>query len=516
MRHTSSVDFSDIQGLVRFSHAHLSEAVYMLVNVSNAKKARAWLRSAPVTSAAKQDPRPSSALQLAISANGLHALEIAHSIINDFSDEFVEGMVESGNRSRRLGDIGANDPFNWDWGTLEKGAPHLLIMLFTGPDQLQKQLNDMQDADFNQAFSVSKVLKSDRCDGREPFGFKDGISQPQIDWQQTVSAGPHERDNYSNLLALGEVILGYPNEYDLYTDRPLLEARSAPDLPIALDQPTASKKLHDLGRHGTYLVMRQLDQDVESFWRFIEQQSNNDKDPDHQQSRESLAAAMVGRHIDGEPLVEISNRAIDGITQGSRNSFNYDNDPSGNQCPIGSHVRRANPRTGDFPAGVRGLISRLIKTLGFKRDSPTEDLISSTRFHRILRRGRPYGPCISPAEAISRSKSLNSDAPNTDAGLHFICLGANISRQFEFVQNAWLMNSKFAGLSGERDPLLGIREPLASGMATDRFTQPQAEQPTKCIAKLPQFVTTRGGAYFFMPGLAAIKYLGSESLTDQQ
>jgi len=529
MSDTSPVDFSDIQGLVRFSYAHLSEAAYLLANISNSKKARAWLRTAPITSAIKQDPRPNSALQVAISINGLRALEISSSIIDDFSDEFIDGMADGRNRSRRLGDIGANNPSRWDWGKLETGAPDLLIMLFASPGQLQTQLNNLQDPEFNKAFSVSKTLTSDRCDGREPFGFKDGISQPQINWQQTVSTDLHERDRYSNRVALGEVVLGYPNEYGLYTERPLVDAKSAPNLPVALEQHNRSKKLHDLGRHGTYLVMRQLDQDVAGFWQFIKRHASDGNHPNDEGQRESLAAAMVGRHINGEPLIEKNKRAIDGIKQDSDNNFDYDQDPFGNQCPIGAHVRRANPRTGDFPSGdvksgVSGLLSRLVKTLGFKRKYPTDDLISSTRFHRILRRGRPYGPCISPEQA------LKENSPTTDTGLHFICLGANISRQFEFVQNAWLMSSKFAGLSAEQDPLIGVREPLAGiaekplagiakkpladTMPTNTFSQPQEKRPTKCIANLPQFVHTRGGAYFFLPGLAALQYLASEPSTD--
>ena len=43
-----------------------------------------------------------------------------------------------------------------------------------------------------------------------------------------------------------------------------------------------------------------------------------------------------------------------------------------------------------------------------------------------------------------------------NAGLRFICLNANILRQFEFIQTAWIENPKFDGLD-ERDPLLGGR-----------------------------------------------------------
>jgi hypothetical protein len=77
---------------------------------------------------------------------------------------------------------------------------------------------------------------------------------------------------------------------------------------------------------------------------------------------------------------------------------------------------------------------------------------SSVRYHRILRRGREYGVCLSPAKAIAPAAQ---DEP--ESGIHFICLNANILRQFEFLQNAWIASTKFSGMTGESDPLLGDR-----------------------------------------------------------
>ncbi len=86
---------------------------------------------------------------------------------------------------------------------------------------------------------------------------------------------------------------------------------------------------------------------------------------------------------------------------------------------------------------------------------------------------------------------------------------ANIKRQFEFVQSAWVMGSKFAGLTGERDPLLGHRVPDLGGSPTDGFSIPQADGPDRRLSGLPQFVTVRGGAYFFLPGKRALRYLAT-------
>ena len=103
--------------------------------------------------------------------------------------------------------------------------------------------------------------------GEEPFGFTDGVSQPRIDWYGEREPGTTADLDYGNLLIAGEFLLGYRNEYGLYTDRPLLdpEQPGATALPIAEDNPTR----RDLGRNGTYLVMRELAQDVRGFWRFI-------------------------------------------------------------------------------------------------------------------------------------------------------------------------------------------------------------------------------------------------------
>ncbi len=97
-----------------------------------------------------------------------------------------------------------------------------------------------------------------------------------------------------------------------------------------------------------------------------------------------------------------------------------------------------------------------------------KDMVASTRFHRLLRRGREYGP-----EVVASQRLEPTQPGEQPTGLHFICLNANIGRQFEFIQSAWLMDAKFDGLSGESDPLLGNREPVA-GAPTDSFTLPDS------------------------------------------
>ena len=134
----------------------------------------------------------------------------------------------------------------------------------------------------------------------------------------------------------------------------------------------------------------------------------------------------------------------------------------GTGAPSAAISRRSNPRNGDMPGGVQGRLSQLLRLLGLNKGGPREDLIASSRFHRILRRGREFGaPPTRRAGRSIRALSIR------DSGLNFLCLNANIARQFEFIQAAWVMNSKFDGMTGETDPLLGNREKLAAGDATD-------------------------------------------------
>ncbi len=237
----------------------------------------------------------------------------------------------------------------------------------------------------------------------------------------------------------------------------------------------------------------------------------------------------------------LSHEPIEGVGPAlediASNHFTYASDPAGLRCPIGAHVRRANPRTGDLPAGTRSLFARLLRMLGFKSSSFLDDLVAPTRFHRLLRRGREYGRKLSPEDALSSTEDKE------ERGLHFICLVANLSRQFEFVQNAWIQSTKFAGLSEESDPLLGSRAPLpdfadtstarppfaglaeesdprlasraslAGTPATGVFSMPRPGLPARRIEGLPQFVTVKGGAYFFLPGIRALRYIAGAPST---
>jgi deferrochelatase/peroxidase EfeB len=546
------VDFGDIQGLLRFGFKHHTEAVILLLWVRDAAAARRWLSGVEVTSAVTLDPVPPTALQIALSRAGLEALGVPASGIAGFSEEFLEGMAGDANRTRRLGDVGASAPDLWDWGGRDR-EPHVAVLLYAMPGRLATLQGDTESA-CGDGFDVLYRLPTTDMGGVEPFGFADGLSQPQVDWNRELPAVDEQQLSYRNLSCLGEFVLGYPNEYGLYTPRPTLDGSGDPNrlLPRAEDSPDSA----DLGRNGSYLVIRQLRQDVRAFWRVLDVRAGG-----VDVEREWLASQLVGRTLSGEPIVVdrsataaaagpagaatragaaadggvppvggSSHAATGGAVRGApnlphetaasdiSNDFTFNSDPAGHRCPLGAHIRRTNPRTADLPPSGTGLISKLIRALGLNSNSRAQDLAASTRFHRLLRRGREYGVRVTPEEALLLQAPVES-------GLYFMCLNANIQRQFEFVQSAWIMSTHFNGLHNESDPLLGQRTPSAAvqsglglkgqsrpgagGLHCDYFSMPQPDGPTRRLENLPQFVTVAGGAYFFLPGIRALRWLAS-------
>jgi len=508
-------ELNDIQGILRSGYGSLPDAVYLLLRVSDRTKAKAWLaaiasepgESGPagrVTTAADLSAMQPAALQIALSASGLPALGLAQDIAAQFPRDFRVGLgsaqAEQEGACRRVGDVGANAPAHWAWGT---GAtvPDALLMLYAnsgGLDAVTARVKTEIAGAFDIILELQTSCTLDAAGDRlENFGFKDGISQPELDWHG--SRVPAEDDGlaYGNRVAAGEFLLGYANEYGLYADRPLL----APDrdrlglLAPAEDNPA----MRDLARNGSYLVFRQLEQDVGLFWRFLAAQ-------DAASGGTALADLLVGRRLaGGAPLAMPAPQPIAGAGTDERdirrNGFTFAADPDGLACPLGAHIRRANPRTADLPGGRQGLISQGLRMLGLRHGGPREDLVSAARFHRILRRGRAYGTFL------SREKAMQDEGSEQKRGLHFIALNADITRQFAFVQNAWLMNPTFDGLSQESDPLLGNRLDFPQGKPTSNYTLPLATGPARRLCGLPQFVTMRGGAYFFLPGLRALRFL---------
>jgi len=461
-----TLDLHDIQGLFARGYGSLKAAAFLLLGVEDSDAARNWLRA--VTPAiTRADTRPAErAVNLAFTSSGLERLGLGPETLAMFSNEFVTGMTTS-HRTRILGDLDDKAPSRWKWGGPSSPRIDAALLLYAPDGAGLRALEGEQTRILElSGLSVLQRLGTSDLDGFEPFGFRDGVSQPFV--EGLSKAGPRE-----TTVRAGEFLLGYLNEYGLYTDRPLLDPSA--DLDDGLPRDAAGSGRADLGRNGSYLVFRQLRQDVGGFWRFVDaatQRTDGSSDPN---ARMRLAAKMVGRWPSGAPLTLAPD--ADDHRLADANDFAYhDHDRRGTRCPIGSHIRRSNPRDSLDPR------------------PGSERSFEINRRHRILRRGREYGPPLSIDQALAGDDS-------DDRGLHFICLNANIARQFEFIQHTWLNNPKFDGLYDDADPLVSPSTPHGG-----TFTIP-TDGVRKRVADVPRFVSVKGGAYFFLPGLAALGYL---------
>lgn len=217
-----------------------------------------------------------------------------------------------------------------------------------------------------------------------------------------------------------------------------------------------------LGRNGTYVVFRKLHQRVAAFRQYLKANASSPEE------EELLAAKMMGRWQSGAPLAlcpGLDDPALGADPQRNNDFLFNADDPKGLKTPPGSHIRRMNPR-----------------------DS---DIVGVPRLHRMIRRGTSYGSLVPPGV-------LEDDG--ADRGLAFVFVGAHLDRQFEFVQSQWVKDGLFFGAGGEKDPIVGPND------GSDRFTIPQ--QPIRRrLQGLPRFVVTRGGEYFFAPGLRSLGWL---------
>ena len=446
------LDLADIQGLFARGykgHPYARFTVFSAREPAAGQALLKWLLP-QVTNAGPFGGQ--TALHVAFTPAGLRRLGLPDRAMAGFAAEFLEGMTET-SRSRFLGDVGESDPRTWAWGGPQRPPIDGLILLYaTTPGGLEQQqsvlLGRLAELGTGDAIELSTAELS----GQEPFGFHDGISQPVI-------AGLPKAAGAQRLVPAGEFVLGYPNARGQLTDRPLLPAAEDPGR-LLLPDPAGSGA-SDLGRNGTYLVLRQLEQDVDGFWRFLDEATRRPDGTEDPGRRTALAAKMVGRWPSGAPLIEAPDK--DEPSLGDDNDFAYRGDPLGLVCPIGSHIRRANPRDSLAP-------------------DPASSL-STSDLHRLLRRARRY------------------EQAGLGTGLYFLCLAANLSRQFEFIQHTWLNNPTFGGLYDDTDPLTGTRQPAGT-----TFTVPQRPVRRRYHG-LPQFVRTRGGGYFFLPGISALRYL---------
>jgi Dyp-type peroxidase family len=458
------LDLDDVQGLVVRGYGRLPHACYVLLRVADPDAARALVRRwADDVTPAAVSPRD-HARHLAMTAGGVAALTGRPARDLGFAEPFCTGMATP-YRSRLLGDVGTNAPDTWAWGGPSTPVVDVALLLYADTEDRLAQLGSVAAEEAAAGgFEVVTVLGTSELSDREHFGFHDGISQPRI--AGLGAAGARGEDGGGDPVRAGEFVLGYVNEYDQRTERPLVP--SAWDPARILPRDPDGSGAADVGRNGTYLVLRQLHQDVEAFEALLDAHATDPETGLDQ--REHLAAKIVGRWRESGAPLALAPEADDPALA-KANDFGYHHeDPDGHGCPIGAHIRRANPRDA-LPPQPGTAASRAVNVR-----------------HRLLRRGRGYGA-----------------ADSAEHGLHFVCLGTNLARQYEFVQHSWVNDPSFNGLVDTEDPLVG---PRVEGPAT--FTVP-ADPVSRRVPGLPQLVRVRGGAYFFLPGLRALRYLSDEA-----
>lgn len=464
-----------MQGLLVRGYGKLPVSVSVKLSITNAAQCRKYLKALHSRITRGDESPDDSAIHVAFTYSGLRALALAAEVLNTFSREFKEGMTTP-HRQFVLGDVDYNAPEHWQWGGTAQQKVDMMMFFYAANSSILEGVYEQETSKWttNGVSLLHQLPTHFLPEGKEHFGFKDGISQPFI---AEFAKNPEPEQ----AVALGEFVLGYPNAYQQYPDTPLIP--SSDDPRNILPAHPVLKNEKDFGKNGSYLVVRQLSQDVPAFWQYMQQES---KEYNQAGSKcpVKLAAKMVGRWPNGTPLVQSPEVALP--EKEIKNDFGYwEEDFEGFKCPVGAHIRRVNPR--DW------LLTEKTKT----------DSTEMVDKHKILRRGRNYGPPLSPSMKVEDLQAAKPDG--AERGLLFMAFVGDIVRQFEFIQNNWIRFQKFGGGYHESDPLLGPHRPEQT-LPEDEFVVP-AKPVRRRYQQLPVFTKLQGGAYLFFPGLKALQYL---------
>jgi Dyp-type peroxidase family len=537
-----SLDFADIQGNILTGYGRLGfpKGRIMLFHIDNGDSGRRfvtsllplittalrWTSTQGIPTGKIPVPKPEVTVNIAITFEGLAVLGLPTRTLRGMPDEFMDGMAK---RAPMLGDdfAGPNWKDSWDevwtssgqsWNT-DKDRVHILISLFAQmnadgspvaaldartreieglcrelggirllPGHNRKGQPKQPYQELSALFDYGPGGKP-TANYKEHFGFDDGIGDPVFDgqypnrYEQMFMEGNGALDSKGHWrpLATGEFLLGYPDE-------------SQEIAPAALP--------HAFSRNGTFVVYRKLHENVASFRQFIDVTAKSFgavfgiSYPDDAPA--TLMAKMAGRWPDGVPLSIAPTvahwnhfnleypKTDPNARYLAQMKFAFRADPEGTKCPLGAHVRRANTRDMLDPLGGSA------STINNRR--------------RILRRGMPYG----------ESPEGVSDAAEHGIGMFIYC--ASLFRQFEFVQSQWI-NFGFASRSGnDTCPIIGTHsqgQPGSGQGPKAKFVipaDPSSGRPPFIADGIPQFVETRGGEYFFVPSMTALRMIGMRAV----
>ncbi|TNF63866.1 MAG: hypothetical protein EP307_04335 [Rhodobacteraceae bacterium] len=462
----------DLQGNILRGYTK-NRVRYLMLGVADRVQARRWLGQVAGRTAGDlprlttsedwgRTFRPGFCFNLGLTAPGLRALGLSPAQLAGFSPEFRDGMHT---RAAKLGDIGDSAPEKWEAPFDRPGDLHVIVTLHSDEaatiDEVQRRLLGFAGGAAFRLLGTRDGANFDK--DKVHFGYTDNISQPRF-------AEVHEPGRYPDkqpYCPLGTVLLGFDSVYE--------------GVRWAVPK--------DLGFMGAFNAFRVLEQDVPGFEAFLDRSADylmthpmgerllpmgandtwRDRPSRHAALREVVAAQMCGRWRNGVPL-ELSPDTPDPVPAIPKDQWsNFDYGPHA-RCPYGAHARRCNPRGGPI----------------------VQRIANNTR--RLVRRGMPYGPAWDPARPDGERRGLLGN---------FLC--ANLAAQFEAVMCDWLnLGLQDPNITGTNDPLLGANDAETSHF--DLFLK--TGEPIR-LTGLPRLVQVRGGAYTFIPSLAACRYLAS-------
>ncbi len=516
----TELELGDLQGGILSAYGKLGfpKARYLLFHVTSSGPGRdfvealrpqvttalRWPSSKGISTGRVEVPRPDCTLNLAFTFWGLVALGVATRTLRAMPDEYIDGMAM---RAPVLGDdVLDNTPANWDplW---QPGGPkpHILVMLNARADETGNALPALR-ATTDRILAAAEAsggavtlmaghagpdprwqdLSAIYTDGpggtRQPtptehFGFVDAIGDPVFEGQypgreeekRAVGQGAMDGEGRWRPIATGEFILGWPDE---------AQEVAGGAMPL------------DFIRNGSFFAYRKLHQHVEAWDGWVDDRARGLaatwEIADHEEAKALLKAKMAGRWPDGVPLSvaptvqawrDFNARMVPGSPEwlDAATSFGFLDDIDGAKCPVTSHIRRANTRDMLDPLWDQGVKNRMGSALNNRR--------------RILRRGLPYGDAASD---------------DHDHGIVLLALCASLFRQFEFVQQQWMNYGLDFNAGNDSCPVVGAHAPGARFV----IASPGEGKPPFIASGLPQFVSTRGGDYFFAPSLTALRMIG--------
>ncbi|MFN2606630.1 MAG: Dyp-type peroxidase [Acidimicrobiales bacterium] len=465
----SELDYGDIQGTILRGY-RVDRARHLVLRVRDAAAARAVLGSLvdgtegrpQVTTAAPWATKPESFLNLGITAAGLAALGVPPETLAGFPGPFLRGATAD-TTTALVGDVGPSHPAHWVEGLADGSRVHVILSLWaTGPARVIDEVTDVLRSAFTGAFEELTALDANALPGNQVhFGYRDNIAQPRVE-----GAPPGKRllRDPQPVVPAGAFLMGHANQYG----------------------GTYSVQPDELSTNSSFAAFRLLEQDVAGFERFLEQSSTTAGI-----DAETLAAKVCGRWRNGMPLVLSPDGPTPELPPDRLNDFDYvsadatADDTFGYRCPVGSHIRRTNPRSQRVVGGGGAL-------------------------HRIIRRAMPYGPPFDPGSADDHERGLVGWFINADIG-----------NQFEFLMSQWVNTDTFvmsvSGPAGANpaknvsghDLLAGATDAGSSSFTLSSPATSEAGWANTTLTGFPGFVTTRGGAYGYLPSITAIRYLAA-------